>query len=838
MKKYKNDYINKIAFPLGGIGTGSISISGNGGFVDAEINNRPNRGKCCRHSGFAVRAEKDGKIVDARMLCGDNDNYDIGNFYAAFRHFDDVSFEEEFPFAKVNLADSVFPGTAVIEAFNPMIPSNDKDSSIPAAFFNITLTNTSKEKMTYSIWQNMSNLLEDNGFNKYFEANKIKGVTIRSEERDENSVKYGNISIATDAEHTSHTEYWYTKTWFDTTTMFKNDLLTPGDLKNRSYDKASHATTTLAAQADIEPGESKTFRFLISWYVPNAECYWIKDENPPCEGNRYKNYYSQIFKDSEDVVGYCFDNWDRLYTQSKLFAKNLASSSLPEEVKDAISGNLAILKSTTCLRLEDGSFWGWEGVWQEKGSCEGTCQHVYNYAYATAFLFPQLEKGIRTNEINCSLEEDGKMNFRMSIGLKDSHSWRACVDGQMGFVIKCYREWKLSGDSEWLKNNWKSIKNALEFTWSDTNPDRWDPQKTGVITGRQHHTLDVELFGVYSWLTGMYHAALFAASEMAEYLGDVQTAEEYLRIAKQGQKILDEKTFNGEYYVQLLDLNDKQTVSDLTHNVQYSALNDGGDCDTEYYLDDETNQAKYQIENGCEIDQVLADWHADIIGLPQVFNREHREKALKSIYKYNYMSMHDNLNSCRNFACNDEKGVLICTWPENVRKPVFPIPYADECMTGFEYAFAANMLQCGMEDKALEIVRSIRERYDGKRRNPFAEIECGASYARAMASYSFLLIYSGFKFDMPNKALGFKPLKNGSFFWSVDGAWGMAEFTDSAWKFSVDYGTLTLEHFITALDSVKDVSINGNSVPFEFKDSLINAKLFFNAGDTMTITVG
>lgn len=85
-------------------------------------------------------------------------------------------------------------------------------------------------------------------------------------------------------------------------------------------------------------------------------------------------------------------------------------------------------------------------------------------------------------------------------------------------------------------------------------------------------------------------------------------------------------------------------------------------------------------------------------------------------------------------------------------------------MTGFEYAVADNMLQCGMEDKALEIVRAIRERYDGKKRNPWAEIECGASYARAMASYSFLLTYSGFIFDMPKKRIGFKPIKNGRYF--------------------------------------------------------------------------
>lgn len=180
MKKYINDYLNQIAFPLGGIGAGSISIAGNGILVDPEINNRPNRMSYCGYSGLAVRAEKDGKTVDCRLLCGDSyinqrDPFGSGNsFYAGFRHFSDVCFSSEFPFAKIELSDSVFPADAVINAFNPFIPSNDKDSSLPAAFFSITLKNTSKDTMTFSVFQNMTNVLEVQGKHQYFEKTELK----------------------------------------------------------------------------------------------------------------------------------------------------------------------------------------------------------------------------------------------------------------------------------------------------------------------------------------------------------------------------------------------------------------------------------------------------------------------------------------------------------------------------------------------------------------------------------------------------------------------------------------------------------------------------------------
>ena len=85
-------------------------------------------------------------------------------------------------------------------------------------------------------------------------------------------------------------------------------------------------------------------------------------------------------------------------------------------------------------------------------------------------------------------------------------------------------------------------------------------------------------------------------------------------------------------------------------------------------------------------------------------------------------------------------------------------------MCGFEYAAACLMLQEGMERQALEIVSAIRARYDGQKRNPWAEIECGGSYVRSLASYSLLLAYSGLIFDLPHQRMGFRPLKPGSYF--------------------------------------------------------------------------
>ena len=54
-KVYRNEFLNEISFPLGGIGTGSIGLSGRGSLRDFEIFNRPNIGSWYRKTYSAIR---------------------------------------------------------------------------------------------------------------------------------------------------------------------------------------------------------------------------------------------------------------------------------------------------------------------------------------------------------------------------------------------------------------------------------------------------------------------------------------------------------------------------------------------------------------------------------------------------------------------------------------------------------------------------------------------------------------------------------------------------------------------------------------------------------------
>jgi uncharacterized protein (DUF608 family) len=807
---YRDEKCNQIRFPLGGIGTGSINLAGNGQLVNWEIFNKPNKGSYNGMSHFAIKAERQGTVCDARVLHGDlpppyaggGDELYRGfgfgpsrNTMAGMPHFRKTEFTGTFPVAGVQYIDELFPGTVQLTAFNPFIPLNDKDSGIPAAFFEFTVTNSTDEPLDYTIAGVLCNPFPADNIHTVHEFTNGTALHLTSDASKQDEPAYGELTLFTDAEDTSSQLYLYNGSWFDTLEIYWHDLTTPGKFttpKQRTETakgkKENHGI--LAAHITVAPGESRDVRFLISWHVPVCENYWQPDANERAQKERipltWKNYYATVWENALANGRYAMEHWDRLWQETLAFKDTMFRSTVPPAVLDAVSANISILKSPTVLRLEDGTFYGWEGCHCRSGCCEGSCTHVWNYAQALPFLFPKLERTMREADYRYNQQEDGGMPFRLQLPLGVSPwSFRSCADGLFGGVMKTYRDWKICGDTQWLKQIWPAVKKSIEYTWADTNADRWDPDKTGVLHGRQHHTLDMELFGPNSWLTGFYLGALKAGAEMAEAAGDTAAAREYRELFGKGRAWVDEHLFNGEYFYQWVNLKDKSLLE------SFDAVDS--------YWNEEAGEIKYQVGEGSVIDQVLAQWHADLYGLGDIFDRQKVRTALESMFKYNFReSMRDYPNPCRIFCINDESGMVICAWPENAERPAIPVPYSQETMHGYEYAAAELMINRGMIDEGVRVVKGVRDRYDGEKRNPWNEIECGSNYARSMASYALLNVLSGFVFDLAKNMIGFNPVLPPPFkvFWSLDTGWGEFTMAEDDIKLTVLYGSLTLSRFV------------------------------------------
>lgn len=821
---YRDAKTSQISFPLGGIGSGCIGLAGNGRLIDWEIFNRPNKGGVNGFSHFALRAEADGRVIDARVLHGDLrppyqgelnapqwSSFGWGprrEYLTGLPHFADVEFRGEFPIAELPYQDDSFPGDVRLIAFNPFIPLNDRDSSMPAAFFEFVVTNSTVQPLTYTLAGVLCNPLPANNLNAIETHTWGASLHLTSDGVAHDQVTYGDMTLAADTRNlpgaaVSWQQYWYRGAWFDNLETYWQDFTTPGPLRNRVYTSqqaGERSEGMLAVHAEVAPGQCVRFRFVIAWNFPNCHNYWkgypsrdlvqVREVKPT-----WRNYYATIWQDSRQSAAEAITEWDRLFAETQQFKDALFASSLPLPALDAISANISILKSPTALRLEDGTFYGWEGCHPSEGCCEGSCTHVWNYAQALPFLFPRLERTLRDADYANNLRPDGGMPFRLQLPIGAGYwNFRPCVDGQFGGVLKAYRDWKISGDTDWLRRLWPAMKESIEFAWSPRNFDRWDPDKTGVLWGRQHHTLDMELFGPNAWLTGFYLGALKAGAEIADALGDDSTATEYRAIFARGKEWVDANLFNGEYYDQQIDLKDKTIVESFVDDLP---VIQGGDTLSAYW-NNEKEEIKYQIGEGCIIDQILAQWHADLYGLGDLFDREQVRQASAAIFRHNFISpMGRVYNPCRIYCLNDEAGLVICSWPEGAVKPAIPAPYSQETMNGFEYAAAIHMIMNGHVEEGMTAVTAIRRRYDGERRNPWNEFECGSNYARSMASYALLNAFSGFEFDLTRGHVGFAPIRtdDGCFrcFWSLASGWGEFEMTPAGCELRVLSGSLRLD---------------------------------------------
>jgi uncharacterized protein (DUF608 family) len=340
----------------------------------------------------------------------------------------------------------------------------------------------------------------------------------------------------------------------------------------------------------------------------------------------------------------------------------------------------------------------------------------------------------------------------------------AAADGQMGQIIKVYLDWQLSGDENYLQEFWPKAKRALGFAWV---PGGWDANRDGVMEGVQHNTYDVEFYGPNPLCSIYYLGALRAAEEMARAMGQKDSADDYRRLFESGRAWIDKNLFNGEFYIQVIE---GHPATDIAAGLRVGM----GTEDTEY--------PQYQLGSGCLVDQMVGQYLAEVSGLGPLLSTDHIRTTLRSIYRYNHKpSLFDHDTVQRTFALNDEAALVICDYGKH-KRPTIPFPYYAEVMTGFEYSAAVLMLYYGMIQEGLECIADIRARYDGVRRNPWDEAECGHHYARAMASWSGLLSLSGFRYRGSERTLTALPrVSHDHFksFWSTATAWGSFSLTSA-----------------------------------------------------------
>jgi|WetSurMetagenome_2_1015567.scaffolds.fasta_scaffold00342_17 non-lysosomal glucosylceramidase len=770
LKKYDQEHVYKIALPIGGIGTGTVSLGGRGNLQDWEIMNRPakgyNPGFGRNNSAFfTLYTEIDGR-KDLRLMEGPVPfyQYEGASGSVATNHglprFNEVSFEAAYPFGQVNLRTPQIPVNVKIKAFNPLIPGDVTNSSIPMAVLDFELTNTSDKEISFTVCGTMQNFIGEDGSNGKAKDNKntfrqdkgISGILMESDSVDKNAEQWGDMTLATTSEGKySYRTAWLPERWASSILDFWDDFSSDGKLENRKDNVSDKPVASLAVSNVLPPHSTKTIRFLITWYFPNRIAW---SESP------LKNYYSTQYSGSWEVALKTIPSLPLLEKKTIEFVSALCKSDLPEAVKEAALFNISTLRTQTCFRISDGNFFAWEGCDDKTGCCFGTCTHVWNYETATAFLFADLAQIERKIEFGAAANAEGLMSFRVTLPVDEPQSFiKVAADGQMGCIIKLFREWQLSGDDDFLKLLYPKAKSALSYAWKKGG---WDGNQDGVMEGVQHNTMDVEYYGPNPQMTIWYLGALRAMEEMSVYMKDKVMASKCRKLFLSGSKWTDENLFNGEYYIHKIEVPDKESIP--KEQLVGMGSTDYGNPD-------------FQLGEGCLVDQLVGQYLAHVCGLGYLLKKENVAKTLQSIMKYNYKAdLSDHFNDFRSFALGNEAALLMASYPKS--RPVNPFPYFTEVMTGFEYAAAIGMLYEGQTNDGLKCISNIRARYDGRKRSPFDEAECGHHYGRAMASWSAVLAMTGFHYSGVNKEITFGNI-NGNYFWSNGYSYGTVQISEN-----------------------------------------------------------
>lgn len=818
-----------LAMPLGGIGTGNLAICADGGLRQWQLHNIGNHAGALPGSFFAIRATRWEPPLDTLRILQSTAPPATGTplvtddevprwqreLLAEHPGVERTTFTATYPEATVGYHDPSLPLDISLHAVNPLVPLDVDASSIPAAMFTFRIVNTDDYAIHGTLGVAMQNAVGWDGIspidgvagagyggnvNRLRRADGWTAVHLENAALPDDAPGFGQLVLAADDDTAPVFPQWRQPEEF-LAFLAARALSSgrprlpyaPGTPDPQLHSPAAAVgpslprhtwNTGIGVPFQLEPGEERVIRVALTWYFPNRYVNFEQFGPPRPEWGRSKfwlgNHYATRYPDAAGVFDRVRREWTELLAATRSWTRTLTRSGLDEAAVMHLAAQLVPIRSPTCFRAADGRFFGFEGtlgastvMWSGSfgGSCPLNCTHVWNYEQALAKAFPSLERSMRETELEIMQAPQGYVPHRVVAPVYLRQLWdepiggpdQPALDGMLGTVLKTYREYRAGAGLDWLRRYRPNLVRLMDYV------DRtWNTTGTGMLTGIQPSTHDIDLTGLNTFQGTLWLAALRASEEIARLLGFTDEAARYQATFDQASHAYDEALFNGEYYEQRLLPGDSE---------------------------------EFQWAEGCLSDQLIGQWWAHQLGLGHVLPAEHVRTALRSVVRHNLRKgFRDFAHPYRSFADADDSGLLMCTWPRGGR-PAVPTRYADEVWTGTEYQVAAHCLREGLAEEAWAVLDAVWARYDGRRRNPYNEIECGDHYVRAMAGWSVLEALAGFDEDGPAGAFTFRQPESAVPFLASQG-WGLWSATETGLALECCGGRLDIRSLTIAGDDV------------------------------------
>ena len=446
---YAGQYLNRVAFPIGGLGAGMFCLEGTGAISHMSVRNAMQvANEPCMFAALTVKgASGSARVVEGpvpswkifgRPGCGDG----APRSSYGFPRFKDAVFHTRFPFSTVTLKDSKCPLETELTGWSPFIPGDADNSSPTRRGAGISLQKHIVKTGGSGVLLQHGELHGDGAGRQHHPAHQERFCPLQSGTA-EKPADEGYFAIFTDDDRTAVDHCWFKGGWWDGLTLaWKN--IQDGFVMDNPPVPGACPGASLFVPFTLAPGAEKTIRVLVAWYVPKTAIR--VGDNPKeagqdkfpaddcCPSGTHIPWYACKFKTIAEVSEYWRSKYTDLREKSARFRDAFYDSTLPPEVIEAAAANLTILKSSTVMRAPSGRLWGWEGCGDGGGCCHGSCTHVWNYAQAIPHLFPDLERSLRETEFHESQIDSGNQTFRSFIPIREitTEGWPASTANSAG----------------------------------------------------------------------------------------------------------------------------------------------------------------------------------------------------------------------------------------------------------------------------------------------------------------------------------------------------------------------------------------------------------------------
>lgn len=662
----------------------------------------------------------------------------------------------------------VFQSHIICEQYSPIWANNYQESSYPVAVFNWSFHNPTDKPITISVmmtWQNSvgwhTNTIKspkvkvrDDGspeyqyqphwgnstgnYNQLIQDNfRIGFLQDRIRLDDKPQEGEGQWAIATVANPTL--EIFYHGKWnpkedgSDIWDYFAMNGSLPDYQDETPAEPSEQIATAMAVKFTVKPGKTRTIPFILAWDFPVTEF---------AQGNTYYRRYTDFFgrngKSAWNIIRTALKHSDVWSNRIKDWQNTILNDQkLADWLKMSLFNELYLM-------TQGGTLWtaatendpvGQFGVLEciDYRWYESLDVRLYG-SFSTLMLWPKLDKSILEAFARAIPTHDdtpriigynqapairkAKGATPHDLGAPNEHPWEKTnytsyqdcnlwKDLGSDFVLQVYRDYLFTGekDTEFLWECWNSIVEALAYL------KEFDLDNDGIPenSGAPDQTFDDwKLLGISAYCGGLWIVALEAALKIGEILiknppmnpalqpddfphGIKQLMETYQTWLTQARSIYHDALWNGEYYRL-----DTQSNSDVVM-----------------------------------ADQLCGQFYAQLLGLPDVVEKEYVVKTLNKIYDACFLKFHDGKFGLAN-------GVKPDGSPEK-ENDTHPL----EVWTGINFGIASFMIINDMKEEGLKVAQTVvKQVYENglQFRTPEAITAVGtfraSHYLRAMAIWS------------------------------------------------------------------------------------------------------